>query len=642
MALNIKTFHPQRGGATLFKALGHPAVQPALQQIVAEMRAQAPIVVYDPHDYLDDFLALTGMQLAEISQVYVQKIEAALEPRQDVPVALISQIDQDVGRLWALSFDIHREQDQVGHLLPADCEMTGLNAARLPAELLTRAWSYLDKLNYATNFAFFREQAGHHTLLTTCNYWHRYGASGQQLWCCLFDQDGQELARWQEKVPAAVGVIRIDSQEVRKRFDLPEFCGQLFVHFTGVAGHEIVKYAVDAYGDDEGVLSVTHDANAWPSDYFAGLPAPDDKQQVLLWLQNSHPVPVPAGEVVLRVMGQEKTAVAIEQEIAPFATLVLDVGELMPKVAWPQQLELVAGKYFVRPRYEVVHANKKRCIAHINVERTDLQPDPQLAKAFEHIGKGYILPAPILPLDQFNTQMLPTPMSRSTEALPLKALVYSQAGEQLAEHSFGNLKRDHASMLDVSELIKDQAHFQQQGQYGHVEMVYDLEAVKGRKGIQGDGWLHAIFRYQHQQGHHAETSFGSHLFNHPLTFRNEPQSYAGPPPGVTTRLILRLAPPKSSWDTWCQLIFPVSDHWKGESATFLQVMDAKGKLLAEKFVSIPASGSYAWLFTELVAEFPKAKKGEYVVISDRSCRLFGYHGLRGQAGVFSLDHMFGA
>ena len=33
--------------------------------------------------------------------------------------------------------------------------------------------------------------------------------------------------------------------------------------------------------------------------------------------------------------------------------------------------------------------------------------------------------------------------------------------------------------------------------------------------------------------------------------------------------------------------------------------------------------------------------GAYAVIRDPTCRLFGYHGLLGEGGAFSLDHMFG-
>jgi hypothetical protein len=37
----------------------------------------------------------------------------------------------------------------------------------------------------------------------------------------------------------------------------------------------------------------------------------------------------------------------------------------------------------------------------------------------------------------------------------------------------------------------------------------------------------------------------------------------------------------------------------------------------------------------------RAGTGAYVIVRDTTCRLFGYHGLLGGNGSFSLDHMFG-
>jgi hypothetical protein len=37
----------------------------------------------------------------------------------------------------------------------------------------------------------------------------------------------------------------------------------------------------------------------------------------------------------------------------------------------------------------------------------------------------------------------------------------------------------------------------------------------------------------------------------------------------------------------------------------------------------------------------RAGSGGYVMVDDRTCRLFGYHGLMDDHGGFSLDHMFG-
>src|SRR5262249_37081668 len=152
----------------------------------------------------------------------------------------------------------------------------------------------------------------------------------------------------------------------------------------------------DTYGDNgagreaDAALSCTHDANSWPADFYAGLPAPAPGERVLLWLQNSHPCAIPGGAVGLARMGEEAVG-RIDRVIPPFASLAVDVGEAAPGLAWPEQLEIHAGKYFVRPRYEVVRGRTRR-IAHVNVERTDLAPDPRIPELGNLLGKGFLLP----------------------------------------------------------------------------------------------------------------------------------------------------------------------------------------------------------------------------------------------------------
>src|SRR5437870_2376079 len=88
------------------------------------------------------------------------------------------------------------------------------------------------------------------------------------------------------------------------------------------------------------------------------------------------------------------------------------------------------------------------------------------------------------------------------------------------------------------------------------------------------GWLHALFRYEDQEtGHAAETSFGAHMFNALVTYKGEPQSYKGPPPGLSTRLFLRVGPPPL--DTLCHLIYPASRPWHATSDTALILMSSQ-------------------------------------------------------------------
>ena len=94
----------------------------------------------------------------------------------------------------------------------------------------------------------------------------------------------------------------------------------------------------------------------------------------------------------------------------------------------------------VRPRYEVSRKNGRSRIAHPNVEREDLKLDARLPKLGAQLGKGYILPAPILPTARYTSIVLPTPMSTVQAHLPVKLMLYDKDGRQLHEHRFGNLQ----------------------------------------------------------------------------------------------------------------------------------------------------------------------------------------------------------
>jgi hypothetical protein len=331
-------------------------------------------------------------------------------------------------------------------------------------------------------------------------------------------------------------------------------------------------------------------------------------------------------------MGHAETRV-VDRAIPPFATLPVDVAELWPEARWPQQFEVHAGKYFVRPRYEIERRAKRR-IAHVNVERADLQPDPKLPTLAPLMGKAYLLPAPILPRDTWRSLVQPTPMARSQQDLPLALLAYDASGTEAARVPLGRLRRDESIALDLDAALGNAALA---SGYGHFELVYDFAA-----GGAGDGWLHALFRYEHRaSGHQADTSFGAHMFNTALTYRDEPQSYSGRAPGLSTRLFLRLG--EAPHDTICHLIYPASTPWLPHSTTDLVLHDRRGREVAKRRVAIPCSGSLFWRLSEM---FDPGQRGEssgggYILIRDVTCRLFGYHGLLGSQGEFSLDHMFG-
>jgi hypothetical protein len=225
-------------------------------------------------------------------------------------------------------------------------------------------------------------------------------------------------------------------------------------------------------------------------------------------------------------------------------------------------------------------------------------------------------------------------MSRSIQHLPLKAIVYSNTGEELAVHKFGNLPRNHKQFLSVNELVQNIEFFKQPSAYGNLQLVYDFEV-----GSEADGWIHSIFKYYDKDtGHSAETSFGGHIFNNITTYKSEPQSYKGPPPGLSTWLFLRVG--TEGRNTLSYLIYPISKYWHAKSNTTITLFD-NGDEIARHHIEIDANGCYLLdcykIFSKEVIE--KLNK-PYISILDKTCRLFGYHLLTTE-NAFSLDHMFG-
>ena len=625
--LDIQTFDARAGGNVLYKAFAHPVAAEAVGRLADRLRAAGPLAVYDPDGVCDALFALHPMMPAA-EGCYVHDVAHVGQVRAGVAALPLVELPRSsAATLLIAAFDAGRMQARIAHMAPPGMAVLTLDEARLPAAMLSNPRRYLDRVNFATNYAFFRDAGGLHTRLVTANYWAGYGAGPVRLWLRLFDGDGAVLAEWEEAVPPGPAGIAIDSQEVRARFSLPEFAGQLFIHAIGAAGHDVVKYALDTYGTGgQASLSCTHDANAWPSDRYAGLPAPGPGERVVLWLQNSHAAPIPPGAVTLDRMGAEAPA-PLMQAVPPYASLALDVADLLPGLHWPAQIELRAGRHVVRPRYEVTRAGRSR-IAHLNVERADLRPDPGIPTLSNLLGRGYLLPFPILDPTRFRTLVLPTPMAEHQASLPLRIDVFDAGGRQVAERFLGNLPRNHGLALDLADLTDVE---------GHADLVYDF-----RDGGEADGWLHALLRYEGRDTPHAaESSFGAHIYNTAMTYRDEPQSYNGPPPGLSTRLFLKLG--QGARRSYAALIYAASADWHPLSDTTLILHGSDGAVLAERPLQLACRGS-AMVWPHLVFGddlLDQAGPRGYVLIRDQTCRIFGYHGLMDDAGGFSLDHMFG-
>ena len=64
--------------------------------------------------------------------------------------------------LFVVAYDAERLIHQIRHVIPEGTKCISLDEARLPEAMLTNPTHYLASLNFATNFAFFRDRDGLH------------------------------------------------------------------------------------------------------------------------------------------------------------------------------------------------------------------------------------------------------------------------------------------------------------------------------------------------------------------------------------------------------------------------------------------------------------------------------------------------
>src|ERR1700722_13510225 len=211
MVLRIDTFDNVRGGNTLYKALAHPLAAAPGRALLAGLKRYGKVAVVDPHGAAAGFAELFDLSGLNLAGIYVQEVARIGET--------VPELAQSGARaVLVAAFDADRLIGQLAPFVPANADILSLDAMRIPAERLTNRRLYLDPLNFATNFALFRDTDALHTRLVTANYWAGYGSSGITCWLALFRAGGEIIAEWSE--PSEAGAIVIDSRAARRRFGL--------------------------------------------------------------------------------------------------------------------------------------------------------------------------------------------------------------------------------------------------------------------------------------------------------------------------------------------------------------------------------------------------------------------------------------
>ena len=176
MALTISTFSQDTGGASLFKALGHPLAVDAALDLCRRLASARHPVAYDPHGILPEFDALYPLGHAAPRQRFVQDMEQlGQQSPDDVAEAVTALPDSGADLLFVPSFGAKIEMAAIGGLLPSGCELVTLDSMRLPERMLSDLSHYLSPMNFATNLSWFRDSDDGHMRLSTVNYWGLHG-----------------------------------------------------------------------------------------------------------------------------------------------------------------------------------------------------------------------------------------------------------------------------------------------------------------------------------------------------------------------------------------------------------------------------------------------------------------------------------
>src|SRR5262249_7347097 len=154
------------------------------------------VAVFDPDDVVEPLFVMHPPPFTPAG-LFVQDVQGIGRPRAGLPGQPLTALAGSGARaVLVAAFDAERSVGRIKPLLPRGALVLTLDEARLPVSLLTNRRRYLDRLNFATNLCFFREEAGLSTRLVTANYWSGYGAGDVRLWLRLFDRAGHVLSTW--------------------------------------------------------------------------------------------------------------------------------------------------------------------------------------------------------------------------------------------------------------------------------------------------------------------------------------------------------------------------------------------------------------------------------------------------------------
>ena len=253
----------------------------------------------------------------------------------------------------------------------------------------------------------------------------------------------------------------------------------------------------------------------------------------------------------------------------------------------------------------------------------------------EMLGKGYLLPAPVLPREAWRTSVLPTPMAVGQSELPIAAIVYDPQGNEVLRRPLGRLPRGRVTRSRPRRrsrhgsarrrLRPRRAGLRFLGRRrGRWLAARDLPLSRtGDRPCRRDQFWRACLQ------HHPDLSRRAAILRRPAAGAVDPAV-----PAARRRRLRHVVPSD---------LPGLAAVAAGKRHRNL-LCDGSGREIARAAMAIPCSGSRLWRYHALFDAAERARAPAPALTRSSAtptCRLFGYHGLLGGDGAFSLDHMFG-
>ena len=252
-------------------------------------------------------------------------------------------------------------------------------------------------------------------------------------------------------------------------------------------------------------------------------------ERVVLWLQNSHAAPIPPGAVALDRMGAEQP-VALTEPVAAVRQLALDVATLLPDAALAG-----ADRAARRPPRgpPALRGDPRRAHPHRPCQRGARRPAARpRASARLPARARPRLPAAV-PGAAARSASAPSCSRRRWRRRRPTCRCGSTCSTRDGPQGGGALPRPPDARSRPGGRPRRSPSVRRGARRAGLRLPRRRRAPTA-------GCTRCSATRTAQSGHVAESSFGAHIFNTLMTYRDEPQSYSGPPPGLSTRLFLKL------------------------------------------------------------------------------------------------------